>query len=51
MNSLQILVVAAVVVGSLFIFAALVLHMRAIQRIPETLHYKWRLIAGLMAFF
>jgi putative nucleotidyltransferase with HDIG domain len=51
MNSLQILVVAAVAGGSLFIFAALVLHMRAVRRIPETLYSKWRLMAGFMAFF
>lgn len=51
MNSLQILVVFAVVAGALFISAALVLNMRAVRRIPETLHSKWRLIAGLMAFF
>jgi putative nucleotidyltransferase with HDIG domain len=48
---MQILVVAAVFAGALFIFAALVRHLRAVRRIPETLHYKWRLIAGLMAFF
>lgn len=51
MTSLQIVVVVAVAVGSLFIFAALLLHMRAVRRIPETLHAKWRVVAVLMAFF
>ncbi len=51
MTSLQILVIAGVALGSLFITAALFLHMSAVRRIPETLHSKWRLIAVLMAFF
>ncbi|MEN8135113.1 MAG: HD-GYP domain-containing protein [Thermodesulfobacteriota bacterium] len=51
MTSLQVLVVAAVVVGAFFITAALILHMRAVRRIPETIQAKWRLIAVLMAFF
>lgn len=51
MNSLQLLIIAAVFAGSLFIFAALFLHMRAVRRIPEELLSKWRLMTVMMAFF
>jgi len=51
MHSLQLLIIASVVGGALFIAASLFLHMRAGRRIPEELQPKWRLMASLMAFF
>jgi HD-GYP domain-containing protein (c-di-GMP phosphodiesterase class II) len=51
MDYLQMLIVAAVLAGSLFICAALILHLRSGQGIPEALRAKWRLMAVLMAFF
>lgn len=51
MNSLQMLIVLAVLGGLLFISAALFLHLRAVRQLPEGLHAKWRLLALLMAFF
>lgn len=51
MESLQILIIAAVLAGSLFLSAALFLHLRAVRSIPETIHAKWLLMAGFMIFF
>jgi putative nucleotidyltransferase with HDIG domain len=51
MNSSQIIIAAAVFVGSLFIGAALYLHLRAVRQIPVALHAKWRLMGWFMAFF
>ncbi len=51
MVSLRFLIIGAIMAGTLFIAAALFLHMRAVRQIPEQLHSKWRLMAIFMAFF
>ncbi|MDF1578146.1 MAG: HD-GYP domain-containing protein [Desulfobulbales bacterium] len=51
MDSLSFLIIGAIIAGTLFISAALFLHLRAGRRIPEQLQSRWRLMACLMAFF
>ncbi|MBU0681465.1 MAG: HD domain-containing protein [Proteobacteria bacterium] len=51
MNTLPLLIIAAVITGSLFIAVSLILHLKASRHIPHELFSKWRLMSGLMSFF
>lgn len=51
MTNLQLLTIAAVFAGALFLGASLYYHLRAGRRIPEEIRPKWLLMAGLMGFF
>lgn len=51
MTPLPLLILAAVLAGSLFIAAALFLHWQAAAHIPPRLNARWRLITALMSFF
>jgi putative nucleotidyltransferase with HDIG domain len=51
MNTMQILIIAAVAAGAAFLGASLYFHLRAGRNIPVEIRPKWQLMAGLMAFF
>jgi len=51
MAGLQLITIAAVFIGALFLTASLCLHLQAAPRIPQEIRAKWRLMTGLMGFF
>ncbi|MBU0479491.1 MAG: HD domain-containing protein [Proteobacteria bacterium] len=51
MNPLSFLIISAVVVGSLFLGAALVIQLRSVDDIPKKIVVKWQLISVLMGSF
>jgi HD-GYP domain-containing protein (c-di-GMP phosphodiesterase class II) len=51
MAHLQLLTIAAVFTGVLFLAASLYYHVRASREIPQEIRPKWLLMAGLMTFF
>ena len=51
MTNPQLLSIAAVFSGALFLIASLYFHLRAARRIPPEIRPKWRLMAGMMTFF
>jgi putative nucleotidyltransferase with HDIG domain len=51
MDSQSLLIIAAVLAGSLFIAVSLILHQKAARHIPHKLIPSWPLISGLMLFF
>jgi len=51
MDTSHLLIIGAVLAGTLFLGASLLLHLWAAQSIPSEIRAKWLLMAGLMAFF
>lgn len=51
MPNQQLLTIAAVFIGAIFLGASLYFHLRAARRIPQEIRPKWLLMAGLMGFF
>jgi hypothetical protein len=51
MGSLPLLILAAVLIGSLLISASLFLQLKAVKQIPQEIIPKWRLTSALMSFF
>jgi putative nucleotidyltransferase with HDIG domain len=51
MGPLPLLILAAVLIGSLLISASLFLQLKAVKQIPQEIIPKWRLTSALMSFF
>lgn len=51
MSPLPLLILAAVLIGSLLISASLFLQLKAVKQIPQEIIPKWRLTSALMSFF
>lgn len=51
MTPFPLLIITAVLAGSLFIAVSLFLHLKVVRHIPRELIPKWRLMSALMVFF